>query len=116
MTPEIFTAHWAGRLRGAKAGVLHVISGRIRSFLPAQELRSTAGRHLPGPESLMKGILPIWKTSISGTGRDVKDMKITICRLLWQSMQEAADREARQLREAGEEQRIVVYQPGGPAG
>ena len=32
-----------------------------------------------------------------------------------QSMQEAADREARQLREAGEEQRIVVYQPGGPA-
>ena len=32
-----------------------------------------------------------------------------------QSMQEAADREARQLREAGEEQRLVVYQPGGPA-
>ena len=31
------------------------------------------------------------------------------------SMLEAADREARQLREAGEEQRIVVYQPGGPA-
>ena len=31
------------------------------------------------------------------------------------SMLEAADREAEQLREAGEEQRLVVYQPGGPA-
>jgi hypothetical protein len=30
------------------------------------------------------------------------------------SMQEAADREARQRREAGEEQRLVVYQPEGP--
>ena len=35
--------------------------------------------------------------------------------LAQRSMLEAADREARQLREAGEEQRIVVYQPGGPA-